>query len=108
MLFSPLAHKRRERGVRLRGEALENKMQTKIRNKNKRVCSDGKEVLFTWKKKATMMKKATMTIVVPTSYTQERTKGSKTTGGNTIKKLQAKTKSKTTITCDDGEKVLLS
>jgi hypothetical protein len=55
-----------------------------------------------------MMKKATMTIVVPTSYTQERTKGSKTTGGNTIKKLQAKTKSKTTITCDDGEKVLLS
>jgi hypothetical protein len=29
------------------GEALENKMQTKTRNKSKRVCNDGKEILFT-------------------------------------------------------------
>jgi hypothetical protein len=54
------------------------------------------------------MRKATTSIVTLASYKQERTKGIKTMGGNTIKQVQAKTKSKTTRTCDDGEKVLLT
>lgn len=37
-----------------------------------------------------------MTIVAPTSYTQERREGNKTTRGNTKKQMQTKTKRKIT------------
>jgi len=82
----------------------------------KRSCSHEKEGqeprgFARLKKKVVMMKKATMTITVFASYTQERTAlGSKTIGGgeNIRKQMQAKTKNKTTKTCDDGKKVLFN
>jgi hypothetical protein len=43
-----------------------------------------------------MKKNVMMTIVAPTSYTQERREGSKIVGGNIKKQMQTKTKTKIT------------
>jgi hypothetical protein len=77
----------------------------------KRSCSHEEEGqkprgLAHLKKKGMIMKKTTTTIAAHVAYTQERTKESKTMGGSIKKQVQAKTKSKTTKMCDDGEKVL--
>jgi hypothetical protein len=77
----------------------------------KRSCSykeEGEELkgLVDLKKKAKMMKKVTTTIAALALTHKKRQRKVRPWGESTKKQMQAKTKSKTTRTCDDGEKVL--
>jgi len=102
-LLSPLAHERRKGNKIVGGEMLGNKHKPKPRAKPqecivmvKKVCSLEEE--------HDDEEECDDDHIAPTSCTQEKREGSKTTGVNTKKQTQTKSKSKITR-CNNGEKV---